>query len=393
MTRNLFLLRQARSLIPAGRRPFRRLSAKSRSLCGIVSILICAIVPAGAQQPQQPSQPVGTVYAERKPIAKTLDFVGRIEARERVVVQARVKGYLEAVLFKEGEFVKKGDALYQIEKGLFQAAVDDAQGALERAKAAKVLSTVELQRKEELLEKQAGTVAARDVALAGDEQAKGAVLSAQANLETAHINLGYTEIVSPIDGKISRTPGNVVGPESGSLTLIVSQDPMYVTFPVSQRDLLQAQVSGRQSEIKDIKVKVRFANGSTYDQQGSINFIDVSVNRATDTVIARATIANPAGTLIDGQLVSVTLEAGTPEEKVIVPQAALIADQEGIYLFVVEDGKAAVRRVKPGGESGPNVVIDEGLKGGEQVIVEGLQGVRPGLAVQARPAANALERS
>jgi membrane fusion protein, multidrug efflux system len=119
----------------------------------------------------------------------------------------------------------------------------------------------------------------------------------------------------------------------------------------------------------------------------------VSVNRATDTVIARATIANPAGTLIDGQLVSVTLEAGTPEEKVVVPQAALIADQEGIYLFVVEDGKAAVRRVKPGGESGPNVVIDEGLKGGEQVIVEGLQGVRPGLAVQARPATNALERS
>jgi membrane fusion protein (multidrug efflux system) len=396
MTRNLFLLRHARSLIPAGRRPFRRLSAKSRSLCGIVSILICTIVPAGAQQPQQPSQSVGTVYAERKPIAKTLDFVGRIEARERVVVQARVKGYLEAVLFKEGEFVKKGDALYQIEKGLFQAAVDDAQGALERAKAAKVLSTVELQRKEELLEKQAGTVAARDVALAGDEQAKGAVLSAQANLETAHINLGYTEIVSPIDGKISRTsitPGNVVGPESGSLTLIVSQDPMYVTFPVSQRDLLQAQVSGRQSEIKDIKVKVRFANGSTYDQQGSINFIDVSVNRATDTVIARATIANPAGTLIDGQLVSVTLEAGTPEEKVVVPQAALIADQQGIYLFVVEDGKAAVRRVKPGGESGPNVVINEGLKGGEQVIVEGLQGVRPGLAVQARPAAKALERS
>jgi len=175
MTRNLFLLRQARSLIPAGRRPFRRLSAKSRSLCGILSILICAIVPAGAQQPQQPSQPVGTVYAERKPIAKTLDFVGRIEARERVVVQARVKGYLEAVLFKEGEFVKKGDALYQIEKGLFQAAVDDAQGALERAKAAKALTTVELQRKEELLEKQAGTVAARDVALAGDEQAKGAI--------------------------------------------------------------------------------------------------------------------------------------------------------------------------------------------------------------------------
>jgi membrane fusion protein (multidrug efflux system) len=300
------------------------------------------------------------------------------------------------VLFKEGDFVKKGDPLYQIEKGLFQAAVDDARGALERAKAAKVLTEVELQRKEELLTKQAGTVVARDIALSADEQAKGTILSAQANLDTANINLGYTDIVSPIDGKISRTSttsGNVVGPESGSLTLIVSQDPMYVTFPVSQRDLLQAQMNGRQNDIKDIKVKVRFADGSTYDQQGSIDFIDVSVNRATDTVIARATMANPAGVLIDGQLVSVALEAGTPEEKVVVPQAALIADQEGIYLFVIEDGKAAVRRVKPGGESGPNVVISEGLKGGEQVIVEGLQSVRPGLAVQATPMTKALERS
>src|SRR6516165_6486716 len=123
--------------------------------------------------------------------------------------------------------------------------------------AAKVLSGVELQRKEELLEKQAGTAVAREVALAADQQAKGAVFSAQAALDTANINLGYTDISSPIDGKISKTnltPGNVVGPAGGELTLIVSQDPMYVTFPVSQRDLLQAQLSGNYGEIKDIKV-------------------------------------------------------------------------------------------------------------------------------------------
>jgi membrane fusion protein, multidrug efflux system len=380
----------------AGSRLFTLSRSSLRSLCGIAPILVCAIVSAANAQQPAPLQSVGTVYAERKPIAKTLDFVGRVEARERVVVLARVKGYLEEVLFKEGDFVKKGDPLYHIEKGLFQAAVEDAQGALDRAKAAKVLTEVELQRKEELVAKQAGTVVARDIALSADEQAKGTILSAQASLDTANINLGYTDIVSPIDGKISRTSttsGNVVGPESGSLTLIVSQDPMYVTFPVSQRDLLQAQIKGRQSDIKDIKVKLRFADSSSYDQEGSINFIDVSVNRATDTVIARATMANPAGMLIDGQLVNVVLEAGTPEEKVMVPQAALIADQEGIYLFVVEDGKAVVRRVKPGGESGPNVVIDEGLKGGEQVIVEGLQSVRPGLAVQAAPMTKALERS
>jgi membrane fusion protein (multidrug efflux system) len=122
-----------------------------------------------------------------------------------------------------------------------------------------------------------------------------------------------------------------------------------------------------------------------------VNFIDVSVDRATDTVLVRGTIPNPNGVLIDNQLVNVSVEAEKPEEKVLVPQAALIADQQGVYVFVVEDGKAAVRRIKPGGESGPNVVVDEGLKGGEQVIVEGLQSIRPGQPVQASPMRTSLK--
>jgi membrane fusion protein (multidrug efflux system) len=361
------------------------------SLRALSAALVLGATPisANAQTPQS----VGTVYAELKDIAKTLEFVGRVEAIDRVVVQARVKGYLESVQFKAGDVVKKDDPLYQIEKGLFQAAVEEAQGALERAQAAKVLSGVELQRKEELLEKQAGTAVARDIALAADQQAKGAVFSAQAALDTAKINLGYTDISSPIDGKISKTnltPGNVVGPESGELTLIVSQDPMWVTFPVSQRDLLQAQLSGNYGEIKDIKVAIRFANGSTYDQEGTINFVDVSVNRTTDTVIARATISNPTGVLTDGQLVDVILKAGKAEQKVVVPQGALLADQKGIYVFVVEDGKAAVRRIVTGGENGANVVVKEGLKAGEQVIVEGIQSLRPGMPVQPSPVTAAV---
>jgi membrane fusion protein (multidrug efflux system) len=371
---------------------------RCRRLAGSAAILAVILVGAATAPAaeQQTAQSVLTVYAERQPIARTLTFVGRVEARERVIVQARVKGFLEAVLFKEGDYVRKGDKLYQIEKGLFQAAVDDAQGALERAKAAKVLTEVELQRKEELLAKQAGTVVARDIALSADEQARGTILSAQANLDTANINLGYTDIVSPIDGKISRTSitrGNVVGPETGSLTLIVSQDPMYITFPVSQRDLLQAKLNGHYDDIKDIKVRIRFSNGTVYNQVGAINFVDVSVNRATDTVTARATMANPEGVLIDGQLVNVDLESGQPEEQIVVPQAALVADQKGIYVFVIEDGKAAIRRVKVSGESGPNAVIAEGLKGGEQVIVEGIQSVRPGTAVQASPMPAALKRA
>jgi membrane fusion protein, multidrug efflux system len=301
---------------------------------------------------------------------------------------ARVQGFLEAVLFKEGDPIKEGDSLYRIEKGLFQAAVEQAEGALARSKASKVLTEAQLARAEDLLTRNAGTVVARDQAVAADEQAKGQILSDQASLDTAKINLGYTEIAAPVTGRIGRTnitKGNVVGPDSGPLTVVVSQDPMYVTFPVSQREFLRAQGESHQVDVKAIKARLRFADGSTYDQTGEINFVDVTVDRATDTVLVRASFPNPANRLIDGQLVRVTLESGTPQELVVVPQAALIADQEGVYVFVVEDGKAVVKRIKPGGESGTDTVVQDGLSGSEQVIVEGLQGVRPGIPVKASP--------
>jgi membrane fusion protein, multidrug efflux system len=363
-------------------------------------IAICAavlagglILPADAQQTQPVAVPVGVVKAEKKPIAQSLDFVGRVEAVDRVEVRARVTGYLEAVLFKEGDAIAAGAPLYRIEHGLFQAAVEQAQGALERSRAAKTLSEIQLQRAEDLVQKEAGTVVARDQARAADQQANGAVMTDEASLATAKINLGYTDIVSPIKGRVGRTnitPGNVVGPQSGVLTMIVSQDPMYVTFPVSQREFLRAQEAGHRIDIRTIKVRIRFADGSLYDQEGSVDFVNVTVDRATDTVLARASVPNPKSALIDGQLVQVDLEAGTPDQKVVIPQAALIADQEGVYVFVVEDGKAVVKRVKPGGEAGTGVAIDSGLNGGEEVIVEGLQAVRPGAPVRASPIQSAL---
>jgi membrane fusion protein (multidrug efflux system) len=362
--------------------------------CAVV--LALTIAPAIIANAQQGAVAVGTVYAEKRPIAQTRDFVGRVEAINRVEVRARVKGYLDAVLFKEGDIVKKGDPLYRIEKGLFQADVESAKGALERSKSAKVLTAIQLQRAQDLLDKNAGTVVARDQAQAADQQAAGQIMTDEANLDTSNINLGYTEITSPIDGKVSKTNvtvGNVVGPESGVLTTIVSQDPMYVSFPVSQRELLQAQLSGKLgSDPKNVKIKIRFADGTTYKQEGTVNFVDVSVDRTTDTVLVRATIANPDGVLIDGQLVSVAVQTGAPQEKVVVPQASLVADQQGVYVFVVEDGKAVVRRIKPAGDIGTDVIVDSGLNGGEQVIVEGIQSVKPGQAVQAAPMPAALQR-
>ena len=363
----------------------------------VVIVAVCAVLaPAHAQQGAPAAIPVGVVAVERKPITKTSEFVGRVEAVNRVQIVARVTGYLEAVLFKEGDLVKEGAPLYRIEHGLFQAALEQAQGALERSKAAKTLSEIQLQRAEQLVASQSGTVVARDQARAADQQANGQILSDESAVETAKINLGYTDIASPITGRVGRTnitKGNVVGPNSGALTTVVSVDPMYILLPISQRDILQAQKTGVQpAELKTIKVLIRFSDGSTYDQVGELNFFDVTVDRSTDTLLARATIANPKGILIDGQLVRVVLEAGKPEEKLVVPQAALIADQGGTYVFVVVDGKATVKRVKIGGEQGPNSIIEEGLSPGDQVIVEGLQGVRPGIPVRANPLPPLLQR-
>jgi membrane fusion protein (multidrug efflux system) len=357
--------------------------------------VICASIASSSAQQQAPAVvPVGTVQAEHKPIAKTKNFVGRVEAINKVEVHARVTGYLEDVLFKEGEFVKEGQHLYHIEKDLFQAAVDQAAGDLAGDKAKKLLTAIQYTRAEELAKTSAGTIVARDQALTADRDADARILVAQAKLDTTKINLGYTDIVSPIAGKIGRTnisKGNVVSPQSGTLTTIVSQDPMYVLFPVSQRDISHARETGL--DIEGIKVRLSFADGKTYGSVGKIDFVGVTVDRATDTVEVRAVFPNPSGTLIDGQLWEVNLEAGKPEEQVVVPQAALLTDQQGVYVFVVEDGKVAVRRIKTGGASGADIIVAEGLSGNELVVVQGLESLRPGMAVRATPVPSALNRS
>ncbi|SFK35158.1 efflux RND transporter periplasmic adaptor subunit [Methylocapsa palsarum] len=340
--------------------------------------------------------PVGTVSAAKEPINPAREFVGRVEAVDRVNVRARITGFLQEVLFKEGDIVKEGTLLYRIERDPFEAAVQQAQGALVKAQGQVTNASGQLGRAETLMNKQVGSVASRDQRLAEEQTAKGDVLVAQANLQVAGINLTYTEIKAPISGLIGRTSvtrGNVVGPDSGVLTTIVSQDPMYVTIPVSQREFLQLEGEKRRAASSALTVLLRFSDGSAYEFPGKINFIDVSVNKATDSVLVRATVPNPRGRLIDGQLVKVSIEGNAPAEKILVPQASLIADQQGVYVFIVEDGKASVRRLKIGGESGASVIVDSGLDGGEQIVVEGMEALRPGAPVTASPAAKTPGRS
>ncbi|WP_051955539.1 efflux RND transporter periplasmic adaptor subunit [Beijerinckia mobilis] len=366
-----------------------------------LSVIVCVLLamssirgPVIAQTPAPAI--VGTVLVSKRPVTNALGFVGRIEAMNKVEVRARVTGYLQAVLFKEGDKVAEGAPLFRIEREPFDAAVQQAKGNVLKAKGALANASLQRARAQELLARQTGTAAVRDVRVAEEQTALGDVAVAEAQLDGAMINLGYTQITSPIAGIISRTnvtKGNVVGPDSGVLTTIVSQDPTYVVFPVSQREFLRLENEKRKMAGDVLKVSLRFSDGSTYDHEGKINFVDVTVDKSTDTITVRAIVPNPDGMLIDGQLVQVTVEGGKPQEKVTVPESALLADQQGVYVFVVEDGKAQVRRLKLGGEIGGDSIVESGLTGGEQVIVEGVDRARPGGPVTASPVMPLTDRS
>jgi membrane fusion protein (multidrug efflux system) len=367
-------------------------------LVALTTMLLCPLTICAAVWAQQPAAvPVATVEAAKQSVTRASEFVGRIESAGRVDIRARVTGYLQKVLFQEGTLVKEGDPLYLIEQDGFMAAEQQARGALFRAQASYALATVQRQRAEELVKTSATSRAQFDQQVAAEKGAQGEVVTADANLKTASINLGYTRIVAPITGEIGSTKvtvGNVVGPDSGPLTTLVSVDPMYVTFPVSQRIFLQVQRAEERRNVEtELAVEIRFSDGTVYAEAGRINFVNVTVDRATDTVTVRATLPNPRGTLIDGQLVRVSVVTGKPEEKVLIPQAALIIDQQGPYVFLVVDGKAAIQRLRTGGPSGADVIVDDGLKGGEQVVVQGMETLRPGAAVIASPVPPPADRS
>jgi membrane fusion protein, multidrug efflux system len=330
------------------------------------------------------------MVAVPQPVAQPKYFVGRIEAVDRVEIRARVTGTLEQVAFTEGDVVTKGQLLYRIQQAPFQDAVMRAQGTLYRTQATYANAAINLQRAEELLKTGAVAVAVRDQRLADDKSAQGDVTTADANLRLAQIDLGYTEITAPITGIIGRTSltaGNIVSPESGVLATIVSQDPMYVVFPVSQRDLLEMQRAVIEKQGAETHAALQFSNGSTYKSLARLDFLGISVDKSTDTITVRGTVPNPDRELVDGQLVRVAVERDRPETKILVPQFALLADQAGAYVFVVQDGRAEIRRVKVGGDKGPYAIIDQGLAPGEQVITEGAPLLRPGAPVSPSPAA------
>jgi membrane fusion protein, multidrug efflux system len=357
-------------------------------------------VPSATRAQPAPSGPpaVGVVEAIKRPITETSEFLGRIEAVSRVNVVARVTAFLEKRLFEEGNEIKAGDHLYRLERGPFEADL----ATLENAK----LTT---DRARTLLGGPAGQQSTYDAAIANQRSLEAQVQSAQAQVQSSQINLDYTDIRSPIDGKIGRTAvteGNVVSSGSGVLTTIVSQDPMYVVFPVSVRAGLELRDRyATRGGFNAVVIKIRLPDGRLYDQTGHLNFADNTVAQSTDTFLVRGAIPNPplhdpsttggpVRELTDDEFVTVMLEGVQPVEVLAIPRSAVLSDQQGDYVFTVgADNKAEQRRILLGQSTPTIAAVINGLGLGDKVIVEGLQRVRPGQPVSPGPASALIQSS
>ena len=260
------------------------------------AFLLSVASVAFAQTPSGPPS-VGVVRAEQTAITETSEFIGRIQAIDRVALTARVTAFLEERLFTEGAEVKKGDLLYRLERPPFEAAVRQQEAVVADTSARLANANIQLARAQSLLSTPAGQRSNVDDATANTRSLAAQVLAAQAQLKVAQINLDYTEIRAPVDGKISRTnitAGNVVSPSAGPLATVVSQDPMYVLFPVASRAVTELQKRYAEKGGMDaIVVRLRLPDGSLYDHDGKIDYIEPTVAATTDTITLRARIANP----------------------------------------------------------------------------------------------------
>ena len=374
------------------------------------SIACAALAPAEAQPAPAAPPAVGVMEAVKRPVTESSEFLGRIEATNRVSVVARVTAFLEKRTFNEGTEVKTGDLLYQLERGPFEADLESKKAQVLQLQATLVNAKLTTDRAKTLLGGPAGQQSTYDAAIANQQSLEAQVQAAQAQVDLSQINLDYTEIHSPIDGKIGRTAvtdGNVVTPSSGVLTTIVSQDPMYVTFPVSVREALTLRERyATRGGFKAVVIKVRLPDGRLYEQNGQLNFVNNTIAQSTDTITLRGTIPNPTmhddpatpgGTvreLTDGEFVTVNLEGVQPVEVLAIPRSAVLSDQEGEYVYVVgADNKAEQRRIKLGQSTSTIAAVTSGIALGDKVIVEGLQKVRPGQPVAPGPVSALIQAS
>ena len=348
---------------------------------------------ASAQDQSAPPPKVVISAAFSKELLSETTFVGRGEAAAKTDLVARVTGIVTEIVAEEGALVKTGDVIFRIEPDTYEAEVAGQKAAVTRAEANVKLAEIELVRKTELLRRETIAESEKDIAEANASVAEADLSAALAALKNAELNLERTEITAPFDGRIGRSTislGALVSPSTGPLATLVQESPTYVTFSLSEPQLLgvlerlDKGVDDLVTDGESPNVFVKLPNGTLLEEPGQIVFIDNQINSSTGTISMRAEFENSRRMILDGGFISVVIEALEPTLSVLIPQNAVQRDQRGDFVLVVTDQQLVEQRyVVLGTQEETDVVVVEGLREGESVIVEGLQRVRPGVEVNA----------
>lgn len=340
--------------------------------------------------------PVHVATVAAREITDWDTFTGRFEAIESVKLRPRVSGYIDAVKFVEGKEVKKGEVLFAIDQRPYRVRLERVQAELSRAKAQSELAETELARTQKLLAARAVSQEEYDRRASQRSQNLAEVQAARAAVDTAQLDLEYTQVVSPIDGRVSRadvTAGNYVNAGETVLTSVVSLDPIYVSFEGDEQTYLKYNAlakSGQRPSSRDnaSPVNIGLANETDFPHAGSMNFVDNALNPETGTIRVRALVANPERLFTPGMLARVQLQGSGKYSAPLIEEQAIASDQDRKYVMVVNaQGVAEYRSVELGGIYEDKRVVRKGLNAGERIIVGGLQRVRPGTPVKAEETA------
>ena len=330
-----------------------------------------------------PSVTVDDIKTES--IIRSFEAPGRVVSKYRVDVLARISGYLLKSYFKEGDYVKEGQVLFQIEPTEYSNAANVAAANVKNLTAQLSYAEKQLARASELVKKDYIAKAKYDEILSQRDSLKAQLASAQASYNDANRSLGYTNVKAPVNGKvgiINVTVGNYVSPSSGALTTINSTDPIYVTFPLDSNDY-QALSSADGDANQNRKVELLLSGGNKYPTEGIQDFQDNKVDVSTGTVTMRATFKNPNNALIHGEFVTVKLYSNKPVDVPVAPVTAVLENQAGKYVYKLDEKNIPqLTYIKTGEQSGDNWVIKEGLQKGDKIVTEGLQKVIPGRPVE-----------
>lgn len=358
-----------------------------------LTLAACGKEQQAAQGGGQPQ--VGVVTLKTQSVALSSELPGRTAAYRIAEVRPQVSGIVQKRLFTEGGEVAAGQQLYQIDPALYQAEVDSRRAALARVQAQLKTATLLVQRYKPLVDTRAVSRQAYDDAVAARDQASADVLAAKAALETARINLVYTKVLAPIGGIIGRsniTEGALVTANQSAAVAAVQQiDPIYVDVTQSSVQLLRlksALASGllqREADEQSARVTLTLEDGTQYDQDGKLQFSEVTVDPGTGSVLLRAVFPNPQRKLLPGMFVRARLAEGVASEGLLVPQRGVTRNQRGLptALVVNAENKVELRTIKTDRAIGDQWLVSGGLAAGDRVIVEGLQSVRPGAEVKA----------